>query len=228
MLLTGNRSPVPFTLATYEPRLSITGRLAVLLKPMAVEPHIDERPLRADARRNRERILVAARGACAAHGANVQMDDVAREAGVGVGTVYRHFPTKDALIEALVAEKFRVTTENIRAALEIEDPWEGFCAALRNNAEVMAADAGLRDALVRLGPLARHPDAERAELNALAGEIVRRAQAAGVLRDDVTVDDIGALMAGLCITMAHPELDWRRHLELLLDGLRAGADRRPA
>src|SRR5919201_5964724 len=123
---------------------------------MAADPTTDERPLRADARRNRERILQAARFAWAEHGASVQIDDVARSAGVGVGTVYRHFPTKDALIEALVAEKFRVTTENIRAALEIEDPWESFCAALRTNAEVMAADAGLRDALIRLGPLARN------------------------------------------------------------------------
>jgi AcrR family transcriptional regulator len=188
---------------------------------MSVDPHTDERPLRADARRNRERILTAARGAVAQHGAHVQMDDVAGAAGVGVGTVYRHFPTKDALIEALVAEKFRVTTENIRAALEIEDPWEGFCAALRNNAEVMAADAGLREALIRLGPIARHTDVDRAELHEVAGAIIHRAQAAGALRDDVTVDDIGALMAGLCTTMAHPELNWRRHLELLLDGLRA-------
>src|SRR5436189_292594 len=99
---------------------------------MAVNPDTDERPLRADARRNRARILEAARCACAEHGANVQIDDVARSAGVGVGTVYRHFPTKDALIGALVAEKFRVTTENIRYALEIEDPWEGFCTALRD------------------------------------------------------------------------------------------------
>jgi AcrR family transcriptional regulator len=188
---------------------------------MTVDPHTDERPLRADARRNRERILVAARDACARHGANIQIDDVARDAGVGVGTVYRHFPTKDALIEALVAEKFRVTTENIRAALEIEDPWESFCAALRTNAEVMAADAGLRDALIRLGPIAKHTDAERTELHDAARRIVERAQAAGALRDDVTTDDISALMAGLCTTMAHPELDWRRHLELLLDGLRA-------
>jgi AcrR family transcriptional regulator len=188
---------------------------------MAVNPDTEERPLRADARRNRARILEAARGACAAHGANVQIDDVARSAGVGVGTVYRHFPTKDALIEALVAEKFRVTTENIRAALEIDDPWEGFCTALRRNAEVMAADAGLRDALIRLGPAARSSDEERAELQAVAGRLVSRAQAAGALRADVTAEDIGALMAGLCTSMAHPELDWRRHLELLLDGLRA-------
>jgi AcrR family transcriptional regulator len=188
---------------------------------MASDHVTDERPLRADARRNRARILAAARDACAEHGANVQIDDVARAAGVGVGTVYRHFPTKDALIDALVAEKFRVTAENIRAALEIEDPWEAFSAALRTNAEVMAADAGLRDALVRLGPLARHPDAESAEVSAMGGRLIARAQEAGVLRDDVTGEDIGALMTGLCASMGHPGLNWRRHLELLLDGLRA-------
>jgi AcrR family transcriptional regulator len=188
---------------------------------MAVDPDIEERPLRADARRNRARILDAARRACAEHGANVQIDDVARSAGVGVGTVYRHFPTKDALVEALVAEKFRLTIENIREASEIEDPWEGFCAALRRNAEVMAADAGLRDALIRLGPAARSTDADRAELTAVADRLIARAQETGALRDDVTSEDIGALMAGLCTSMAHPELDWRRHLELLLDGLRA-------
>jgi AcrR family transcriptional regulator len=187
---------------------------------MAADPTPDERPLRADARRNRERILEAARYACAEHGASVQIDDVARAAGVGVGTVYRHFPTKDALIEALVAEKFRVTIDNIRDALEIDDPWEAFAGAMRRNAEVMAADAGLRDALARLGPQVGHAAEGQAELEALAGRLVDRAQVAGELRPDVTVQDIGALMAGLCTSMAHPELDWRRHLALLLDGLR--------
>jgi len=188
---------------------------------MATDPKTDERPLRADARRNRERILQAARYACAEHGASVQIDDVARSAGVGVGTVYRHFPTKDALIEALVAEKFRITSDNIRAALEIEDPWESFAEALRRNAEVMAADAGLRDALVRLAPYTLHTSEARQELDELGCRLVERAQAAGVLRADVTVHDISALMGGLCTSMGHPELDWRRHLDLLLDGLRA-------
>jgi AcrR family transcriptional regulator len=188
---------------------------------MAAEPKPEERPLRADARRNRERILEAARYACAEHGTSVQIDDVARAAGVGVGTVYRHFPTKDALIEALVAEKFRITAENIREALDIEDPWEAFAEGLRRNAEVMAADAGLRDALVRIGPDAVHAGGARAELEALALRLVERAQAAGELREDITVQDISALMTGLCASMGHPELDWRRHLELLLDGLRA-------
>ena len=188
---------------------------------MATEPTTGERPLRADARRNRERILQAARVACAEHGAAVQIDDVARSAGVGVGTVYRHFPTKDALIEALVAEKIRVTTENLREALEIEDPWEAFAAGVRRNAEVMAADAALRDALIRLGPAARATEAAYAEVHEAAGRLITRAQEAGTLRDDVTADDVGALIGGLCASMGHPGLDWRRHLEVLLDGLRA-------
>ena len=179
-----------------------------------------EKPLRADARRNRARVLTAAREVFARDGAEAAIDVIAAEAGVGVGTVYRHFPTKDLLIEALVAEKFRITTENIRQALEIEDPWEAFAESLRRNAEVMAADAGLRDALVRLSPDIAYTGPGRAELDALAGRLVDRAQEAGELRADVTVQDVAALMAGLCASMGHPELDWRRHLELLLDGLR--------
>jgi AcrR family transcriptional regulator len=188
---------------------------------MAGPPTADERPLRADARRNRERILDAARYACAEHGASVQMDDVARGAGVGVGTVYRHFPTKEALIAALVAEKFRVTTDNLRDALEIEDPWDAFAEGLRRNAAVMAADVALREALNRLGPAADRDDQGRAELEALAGRLIARAQEAGVLRRDVTVGDIGALMSGLGSSMGRADVDWRRHLEILLDGLRA-------
>src|ERR671932_1266895 len=188
---------------------------------MATEPRTDERPLRADARRNRERILEAARSECAEHGAAVQIDDVARRAGVGVGTVYRHFPTKDALIEALVAEKIRVTTANLRDALEIEDPWEAFAEGVRRNAEVMAADAALRDALIRLGPAARASEADYAQVNEFAGRLVTRAQEAGALRDDVTTEDVGALIGGLCASMAHPELDWSRQLGALRDGMLA-------
>jgi AcrR family transcriptional regulator len=186
---------------------------------MDTETTASERPLRADARRNRERILDAARCACAEHGARVQMDDVARGAGVGVGTVYRHFPTKEALIEALVAEKYRAAVENARAASAIEDPWGAFAAMLARNAEMMARDATLRDALTRLAPDVRYAAGGRAELEEIAGAVIARAQQAGVLRPDVTVDDISVLVSGLCASM-RPGVDWRRHLELLLDGLR--------
>jgi AcrR family transcriptional regulator len=181
-----------------------------------------ERPQRADARRNRERILEAARGECAKHGANVQMDDIARGAGVGVGTVYRHFPTKETLIDALVAEKYRVAVENAEAALEIDDPWEAFATLLRRNAEHMARAAVLRDAFARLSEETPPATAVagQAELEAVAGRVLARAQAAGVVRPDVSVDDIAILMSGLGASMARPGDVWRRHLELLLDGLR--------
>jgi AcrR family transcriptional regulator len=188
---------------------------------MATEPTTTgERPLRADARRNRERILDAARLACAEHGAAVQMDDVAGRAGVGVGTVYRHFATKEALLEALLSEKYRTFVGYAREALEIDDPWEAFASVMRRNAEFMAKDAGLRHAVAGAG-LTESGSEERAELERLGGEIIARAQRAGVLRDDVTIEDLPMLMAGLCASMSQPQFDWRRHLELILDGLRA-------
>jgi AcrR family transcriptional regulator len=89
-----------------------------------------ERPLRADARRNRERVLDAARDCFARHGLDAQMDDIARAAKVGVGTVYRHFPTKEALAEAIAADHFDHLAASAREALENPDPWEGFSAFL--------------------------------------------------------------------------------------------------
>jgi AcrR family transcriptional regulator len=187
---------------------------------MDTETTPPDRPLRADARRNRERILEAARFACAEHGSNMQIHDVARDAGVGIGTVYRHFPTKEALLEALVAEKYRAAVEIATAALEIDDPWESFAEMLRRNAEMMARDASLRDALARLGPDAPTAPEGRAQLDELGGRILRRAQAAGVVRDDVDGEDIGVLMSGLGASMGRPGDAWRRHLDLLLDALR--------
>jgi AcrR family transcriptional regulator len=184
------------------------------------QPTAGERPLRADARRNRERILDAARCACAEHGASVQMDDVAGRAGVGVGTVYRHFATKEALLEELVAERFRTFAAHAREALEVDNPWEAFAGLLRRNAEVMAQDAGLRHALVGTGGMAQYTGEDRVELDRLATQVIGRAQEAGVLRDDISVEDIPMLMSGLCASMGRPRSDWHRHLELLLDAMR--------
>jgi AcrR family transcriptional regulator len=195
---------------------------------MAVDPHTDERPLRADARRNRERILVAARDACARHGANIQIDDVARDAGVGVGTVYRHFATKEALMAGLVADKWRLMGAQAREALASEeDPWEAFAGALRRNAETMSEDAGVRSAVLAAdSPEVWEGSAEaHAELMDATRELMVRGQAAGVIRDDVSVLDIPILMCGVCATMdphgPEQRTDWRRHLELVLQGMRA-------
>src|SRR3954467_1980082 len=113
-----------------------------------------QRPLRADARRNRERVLTAARAVFAAQGHEAQMDDVARQAEVGVGTVYRHFPTKEALIEALALEAFAHGAASAREALEIADPWEALAHALWAAAEILAGDRALAELMALLpGPI---------------------------------------------------------------------------
>src|SRR6478752_4871300 len=146
------------------------------------------KPLRADARRNRERVLTAARAVFAEHGREPQMDDVARAAGVGVGTVYRHFPTKDALMERLVAQHFEAIIAIEREALTIADPWEAFATMIRSGAELMAADTHMRQAMLRFPDSAwEHARPENEIVDELGDRLIRRAQAAGALRADFSV-----------------------------------------
>jgi AcrR family transcriptional regulator len=178
--------------------------------------------MRADARRNRDRILAAAAEAFSAYGNDAQMDDVARAAGVGVGTVYRHFPTKEALLADFVRRKFETFAANAREALEAGgDPWDAFAGLLRRNAEVMARDVAVQQVLAGTPAPWQMAIEARAELFALAAELVARAQRSGQLRADFTVEDIPLIMCGVSSTMAAGNFDWRRHLELCLDGLRA-------
>jgi AcrR family transcriptional regulator len=180
--------------------------------------------LRADARRNRERILEAAKEVFGEKGADAQMDDVARRAGVGVGTVYRHFPNKDVLMGELVTEKFRTFTEQAREAREQKDAWQGFCELLERTAEHMAENAALQDALRTASAAFDYAEPARLELNTELERLVKRAQREGKLRKDFRAEEIGMLMGGLCASMSGPfpgARDWRRHLEILLDGLRA-------
>jgi AcrR family transcriptional regulator len=182
-----------------------------------------ERPLRADARRNRERIVAAARAVFTRQGGDAQIDDIARAARVGVGTVYRHFPHKEALLGELLVERFRLMADNAERALEIEDPWEAFAWMLRTNAQFCAGEVGVQQALVR-GPDAwEYAATEIERLRETATKLIVRAQRAGVMRPDFSVDDIPMLMAGLTTTMAAPGYDWRRHLEIILAGIRAAA-----
>lgn len=187
-------------------------------------PTETERQPRADARRNRERILESAREAFAECGADAQMDDVARRAGVGVGTVYRHFPTKEALVAEIVRQKFRVMGENARAALEHEgEPFAVFADLLRTNAEFCARDAGIQEALTSFGESAWvYAQDELEELYIPTAELIARAQRAGTMRPDVTVSDIPMLMCGVSATMPQTGagFDWHRHLEFVIDALR--------
>ena len=182
------------------------------------------RQLRADARRNRERILEAAAEVFAEQGADAQVDDVARRAGVGVGTVYRHFPNKDVLMGELVTRKFRSFADYAREALEEKDAWGAFSKLLHATAANMAENIALQDALRTTSAAFEYAEPARAEMNAVIDTLVKRAQRQGALRKDFKTDELGMLMGGLCASMSGPlaaQCDWRRHLEIMLDGLRA-------
>jgi AcrR family transcriptional regulator len=179
-----------------------------------------EKPLRADARRNRERILRAARAVFAIQGHDAQMDDVAKRAKVGVGTVYRHFPTKEALLDALVRERFEEIAGYALEALEREDPWEGFTELIWRAAERNAIDRAFCEVLA-FEDCSRI--VEETGLAASTDLLMERAKAHGSLRADATQMDIPVLMTGCGSVMrTHPESEaWRRYLTIMLDGLRA-------
>ena len=192
--------------------------------PVTTSSSQSERPLRSDARRNRERILSGARAVFAECGSDAQMDDVARRAGVGVGTVYRHYPTKEALLVELVREKFRIFTAEARDALERDgEPFEVLAELMRSNAEALARDAGTQQVLAGAGEhIWTQAAAAQTELLELTSQLIDRARRAGTIRADATAADIGMLMCGVSATMAHsaPGFDWRRHLDLVVDMLR--------
>jgi AcrR family transcriptional regulator len=186
-----------------------------------------ERPMRADARRNRLRILQAARELFASDQPDVQMDEVARRAGVGVGTVYRHFPDKQALMGELVRERFGFFNETLADALADEgaDPFEALAGALRTTATSMADDAATRFAFTSGGEgVFAHAADEMAVFTGLSSTLVARAKAAGELMPEFQAEDIPMVMCGVCaaIDKRHPGWDWRHHLELVLRGMRAG------
>lgn len=185
-----------------------------------------DRPLRADARRNRARILEAARAVFAVSGADAQMDAIAARAGVGVGTVYRHFPTKEVLVSELVRERFEGFREAARVALTIEDPWEAFASFLRDNAAQCAADVGTQHAFFQSNPEVGRRLAAEIGLLELSQRLIARGQAAGVIRPDFRAEDIGMVMCGVAGSMVHGRSgwDWQRHLGFVLDGLRAQPD----
>jgi AcrR family transcriptional regulator len=190
---------------------------------LATTPFIPgaSKPLRADARRNRERIVKAARAVFADQGIDAQIDDVAKRAKVGVGTVYRHFPTKEALLEALVRERFEEIAGYAREALEREVAWEGFCELIWRAAERNAVDRAFCEVVAGT-------DCSRmVEETGLAGsteELMRRAKAQGRMRADATIMDVEVMMCGAGSVMrtilTAPDV-WRRYLTLMLDGMRA-------
>jgi AcrR family transcriptional regulator len=186
-----------------------------------VDPASAVKPLRADARRNRERILKAARAVFGDQGIDAQIDDVAKRAKVGVGTVYRHFPTKEALLDALVRERFSEIAQFAKEALRHEDAWEGFNELMWRAAERNAADRAFCDAISG----ADCSEIVRAcGLEHMTEDLMNRAQAQGRMRLDARQTDIPILMSGCASVMrTMPDEAWRRYLTIMLDGLRAPA-----
>ena len=188
------------------------------------EPASAGRTLRADARRNRQAVIDAAKKLFADGGLDVQMPDVAKSANVGVGTVYRHFATKDDLIAALVAERFARLAQKAREALEFEDAWEGISEVIRFAAQIQADDRGLCE-VIGSRPELMDAAARAAGLPKLTDELVRRAQRSGELRGDLSWEDIPMIACGLG-SVIHARVGpgagrWPRLVEIILDGLRA-------
>jgi AcrR family transcriptional regulator len=158
---------------------------------------VAERPLRADARRNRERVLAAAAEAFAERGYDVPLDEIANAAGVGPGTVYRHFPTKEALFKAIVADRLDQLVDHASALTDERDPGDALFAFLTTMVTEGAADHGLVDALAGVGfDLAdATPDAEERFMTTL-GDMLTRAQEAGAVRPDVDLHDLKSLLVG--------------------------------
>jgi AcrR family transcriptional regulator len=186
-------------------------------------PNLD-RVLRADARRNHQAVIGAAKKLFADQGLDAQMPDVAKAAKVGVGTVYRHFPTKDDLIAALAAERFERLAEKAQEGIEAEDPWQGLCDFIRFSAQLQADDRGLCE-VMGSRPEVMNDSAFAVGLDQLCDKLVKRAQRSGDLRKDLAWEDIPMIACGLGrITPAEmgPATGrWPRLVEIIIDGLRA-------
>ena len=182
--------------------------------------------------RNRERIVAAAAELFADRGVDVSMDEIALAAGVGVATVYRRFPDREALIEALFEEKLGRMVALARSALEVEDPWEAFVAFMRAAARMQAEDRGLGEVLMSEDRGRERVAAIRATMRPMASKVIGRAKAAGALREDL--DDFDVPMMQVAVSAiadltrdVQPDY-YERLLTLFLDGLaRRRADTTP-
>ena len=183
--------------------------------------------LRKDAQRNRDLLVAAARRAYATRGLDVPLEDIAKDAGVSIGTLYNRFPSRGALIDAALADKVASAIALAEEATTMADPWAAFAWFLEHTCEVQATDRGYNELCART--LADAPEIERlkARGHELVATIVERAQRSGQLRADFADGDFAFILWStttiINATAATAPGAWRRHLAFLLDGLRAGA-----
>lgn len=187
--------------------------------------------MRSDAERNRLRVLAAANELFAERGLAVALEDVADRAGVGIGTLYRRFPDRTTLIEALFEESAAGIVELIGDCLHEPDPWLGLQRCMRGTCETLVRDRGLREVLLSSGHGLEGVSEHRARVKPLVAELVARAAAAGALRPGVCASDVLTLLvlvstvADMAATVS-PTL-WERYYTIFVDGLRARPDGAP-
>jgi AcrR family transcriptional regulator len=182
-------------------------------------------PRRRDARERRERLIEAAQREFAARGVDASLEKIARDAGVAIGTLYRHFPTRLDLLMAAFKPRLQEFLDGANKALEMDDPWEGFACYLENLFSVQAGDRGFNDFLSRRFP--GNADTERIhdQMCRQIADVLTRAQDAGVARPDISQADIVNLIWSngriIDATSATAPNAWRRYLYLMLDAYRA-------
>jgi AcrR family transcriptional regulator len=187
----------------------------------------DPKTLRSDARRNRERLVASARRLFADAGLDVPVEEITHDAGVGMGTLYRHFPTKEDLIDAVLEDAFAELVELAEQAAAADDAWVAFAGFLERVLSLHAANRALKDVLATREHGRERAKAMRARIRPFVRTMIERAQAQGALRSDFTAEDVplvfwtGGRVVETTADVA-PDL-WRRYLGLLLDGLRADA-----
>jgi AcrR family transcriptional regulator len=185
------------------------------------------RPLRQDAARNRERLVTAARAVFRRKGLDAPLEEIARDAGVAIGTLYNRFPARGDLVDAALGPLAERAVEIAERAARASDAWDGFASFMEGTCELLADDRGYADVHRSGIPGTPVIDAALKRASVLKAAIVARAKDAGVLRADVESSDLVLLIWGVAATAdatrdAAPDA-WRRHLAFLLDGLRPGA-----
>jgi AcrR family transcriptional regulator len=180
--------------------------------------------MRADAVRNRQQLTTAAAELFAERGVDVPLDEVARRAGVSIGTLYNHFPNRGALLDAVLPDWAAEVDRLASTALTDPDPWRGFAGFMDGLFDIQARNAPMNDAIARtpVGPV--DVASECGRTGGVLESIVRRAREAGVLRPDFGAADLGTLIGAMSKVIAMSDGDdavWRRHLGFVLDGLRA-------
>jgi AcrR family transcriptional regulator len=179
-----------------------------------------QRPMRADARRNYDKLVAAARAVFTEEGTSAPLEAIAERAGVGIGTLYRHFPTRQALLEAVYLEEVQAMAELAGELSAQLLAWDALSEWLHRYVGFAATKRALNEALLDAAPDSNVLLACRTAITGAGSDLVERAQHEGAIREDTSFADIGRMVAGIAMVPTADEGQEQRMLELALDGLR--------